>query len=378
MSLQVVGLFVIGAALLIAGAELLVRGASRLAGAAGISPLVVGLTVVAFGTSSPELAVTVGSAVTGQTDLALGNVVGSNVFNVLFILGLAALIVPLVVDEQLVRLDVPLMVAASVLVLLLGLDGAIGRPDGLALVAGLLVYTGYLISRSRRRTVRDEDPAGGGGSGRPSPALDVGFVVAGLGLLVLGARWMVGAAVDAATALGVSSLVIGLTVVAAGTSLPEVATSVLAALRGQRDIAVGNVVGSGIFNLLAVLGLGGVVAPRGLPVPPGALSFDIPVMIAVAVATLPIFFTGYVIARWEGAVLLGYYVSWTAYLVLDATRHDRLTAFGAAMVWFVIPLTAVTLAVVVVRTLRDGPGRDQPGDVLGVTDGDAADTSPQP
>jgi cation:H+ antiporter len=172
--------------------------------------------------------------------------------------------------------------------------------------------------------------------------------------LVLGARWLVNAAVATATALGVSELVIGLTIVAGGTSLPEVATSVLASIRGERDIAVGNVVGSNLFNLLAVLGLGSLIAPQGIAVAPGALTFDMPVMIAVAVGTLPVFFTGYVIARWEGAVFLAYYLAYTAYLVLDATEHAALPAFGAAMAWFALPLTALTLTVVVLRARRPG------------------------
>jgi cation:H+ antiporter len=178
-------------------------------------------------------------------------------------------------------------------------------------------------------------------------------------LLVVGAGWLVDAAVATASMLGVSQLVIGLTIVAAGTSLPEVATSVLAAIRGERDIAVGNVVGSNIFNVLAVLGLGSLIAPDGVGVSPGAATFDIPIMTAVAVAALPVFFTGYTIARWEGGVFLGYYVAYATYLVLDATRHAALPAFGAAMVWFALPLTTLTLVILAGRAIarkRMGPG----------------------
>ena len=348
-------LFVAGGALLIGGAEMLVRGASRVAITAGISPLVVGLTVVAFGTSSPELAVTISSAYAGQADVALGNVVGSNIFNVLFILGLSALVAPLVVAQQLVRLDVPLMIAASVLTLVLALDGRVGRADGVILFAGIIGYTLFLLRQSRRESgaVKGEYQEAFVDGKRRSPLLvNVALIVAGLGLLVVGARWLVQAAVTTATSLGVSELVIGLTVVAAGTSLPEVATSILATLRGERDIAVGNVVGSNLFNLLAVLGLGSIVAPGGVPVSTGALTFDIPVMIGVAIATLPIFFTGHTISRWEGAVFLGYYVAYTVYLILDATEHAALPHFGAAMLWFVLPLTALTLAITVSRALR--------------------------
>lgn len=356
MTLTTLLLFVAGGALLIGGAELLVRGASRIAIAAGISPLVVGLTVVAFGTSSPELAVTVSSAFAGEADVAVGNVVGSNIFNILFILGIAALVAPLVVAHQLVRLDVPVMIGASVLALVLALDGAIDRTDGLLLFAGAVGYTVFLVRQSRRESagVRQEYDAAFAGkpSDRSSPLVNIGLMLTGLVMLVFGAGWLVDAAVTTATAFGVSELVIGLTVVAAGTSLPEVATSVLATIRGERDIAVGNVVGSNIFNLLAVLGMGGIVAPGGVPVSPGALSFDIPVMIAVAVAALPIFFTGYLIARWEGAVFLAYYLAYTTYLVMDAADHAAAVALGTAIAYFVLPLTGLTLVIVTVRAIR--------------------------
>ncbi len=366
MTLTTLLLFVAGGVLLIGGAELLVRGASRIAIAAGISPLVVGLTVVAFGTSSPELAVTVSSAFAGEADVAVGNVVGSNIFNVLFILGISALVAPLVVAQQLVRLDVPVMIGASVLALVLALDGTIGRADGVLLFAGAIGYTIFLVRQSRRESagVRQEQDAPVAGATPPhsSPLVNIGLMLVGLAMLVFGARWLVDAAVTTATALGVSELVIGLTVVAAGTSLPEVATSVLATIRGQRDIAVGNVVGSNIFNLLAVLGLGGVVAPSGVPVSPGALSFDIPVMVAVAIAALPIFFTGYLIARWEGAVFLAYYLAYTTYLVLNSAEHAAAAALGTAMIYFVLPLTALTLVIVSVRAARSRrPAADRGG-----------------
>ena len=340
-------LFVAGLGLLVLGAEWLVRGASRLAAALGISPLVIGLTVVAYGTSAPEMAVSVKSAWAGQPDLALGNVVGSNIFNVLFILGASALIAPLVVSSQLIRLDVPIMIGLSFLTLVLAGDGSIGRLDGALLFAGAIAYTVFQIRQSRResaaaRAPQEEDP----GAKRSPAAVNLAFVGAGLLLLVLGSRWLVAGAVAFAHALGVSELVVGLTVVAAGTSLPEVATSILAALRGERDIAVGNVVGSNIFNLLAVLGLSALVSPGGLPAPAALLRFDLPVMVAVAVACLPIFASGAVIARWEGALFLSYYVAYTAYVVLAAQRHDALPAYSAVMEAFVLPLTGVTLAVV--------------------------------
>jgi cation:H+ antiporter len=340
-------LFAAGLSLLVLGAEWLVRGASRLAAALGISPLVIGLTVVAYGTSAPEMAVSVKSAWAGQPDLALGNVVGSNIFNVLFILGASAIITPLAVSSQLIRLDVPIMIGVSALTFVLAGDGSIGRLDGAILFAGAAAYTVFQVRQSRKESAATrEEYAQEFGKKRSSTATNLAFIAAGLVLLVLGSRWLVNGAVAFAQALGVSELIIGLTIVAAGTSLPEVATSILAAFRGERDIAVGNVVGSNIFNVLAVLGLSGLVAPGGLPAAAALLRFDLPVMIAVAVACLPIFASGATIARWEGGLFLFYYAAYTAYLVLAAQQHDALPVFSAVMEAFVLPLTGVTLAVV--------------------------------
>jgi cation:H+ antiporter len=358
-------LFVVGLGLLVVGAELLVKGASRLAAGIGISPLVIGLTIVAFGTSSPEMAVSVSSSLAGNADIAVGNVVGSNIFNVLFILGASALIVPLVVSQQLVRLDVPIMIVVSVLAFLFGQDGVISRLEGIILFAGIIAYTAFLIIQSRKEKNKQvqeeyekeysEKPKGSGGV-----LLNIVFIVAGLVLLVIGSRWLVDGAVAIAQVIGVDDVVIGLTIVAAGTSLPEVATSILASIRGERDIAVGNVVGSNIFNILAVLGLSGIVAPNGLPVSPSIEYFDTIVMIAVAAACLPIFFTGWEIKRWEGAVFLLYYVAYTAYLVLSATGNAALPTFSTAMTFFVLPITVLTLAITVVQELRARQRRGQP------------------
>ncbi len=354
-------LFILGLVLLVAGAELLVRGAARLARAAGISPLVIGLTVVAFGTSSPELAVSVQAALAERPDLAIGNVVGSNIFNVLFILGLAALVAPLIVAQQLIRWDVPLMIGASVMLLFVSLDGRVGRGDGLVLAVGLVAYVVWSVFQSRRQSaaVQAEYAAefGTAPPGGAALALQLAFVVAGLALLVVGARWLVDGGAALARALGLSELIVGLTVVAAGTSLPEVATSVVASLKGERDIAVGNVVGSNLFNILGVLGLSAAVSAAGIPVSAAAVRVDIPVMIAAAVACLPIFFTGHRISRWEGVLLLGLYIAYTAYLVLSATRHALLPLFTSAMTVFVLPAIALTLAVLAARAYRAGGPR---------------------
>lgn len=346
--------FVAGLVFLIVGAEALVRGSSRLAAIFGISPLIIGLTVVAFGTSSPELAVSVKSALSGQTSIAVGNVVGSNIFNVLFILGLSAIIVPLVVSKQLIRIDVPLMIALSFAVLLLSLDGGFSRTDGLMLVVGLFIYIGFLIYQGRKDSaeLRQQQADEGAVTAKSVWVKNIALVVGGLVLLVIGSRWLVDSAVAFAQYLGVSELVVGLTIVAAGTSLPEVVTSVIAAIRGERDIAVGNIVGSNIFNIMGVLGLASIVAPAGIEVSAAVVWFDIPVMIAVALACLPIFFTGGIISRTEGVVLLGYYIAYTVYLVLAASHHQALASFSTAMVYFVLPLTAITIVIVALQEMR--------------------------
>ena len=352
MTMQVLSFFA-GLLALVVGADLLVRGASRLALSFGISPLVVGLTIVALGTSAPEIAVSVGAALDGRTDIAIGNVVGSNIFNVLFILGLSALITPLVVNAQIIRQEVPIMIGASVLLLAFALDGQLGAWECGFLLLLLLAYTVFLVLQSRRESqaTRDEFEHEVVKASRWDAhwAVQLLLIGAGLALLVLGSQWLVAAATTFAKAMGVSDLVIGLTIVAAGTSLPEVATSVMAALRKERDIAIGNVIGSNTFNILGCLGLTGLVAADGLPIAAGLLNFDVWVMLAVAFACLPVFLSGREIARWEGGVFMGYYVAYTTYVVLTAQQHAALPAFGTAMLSFVVPLTVVTLVVVMLR-----------------------------
>lgn len=350
--------FVVGLVLLIVGAEALVRGASRLAAGIGISPLIIGLTVVAFGTSSPELVVSVQASLAADPSLALGNVVGSNIFNVLLILGISAAITPLVVSQQLIRLDVPIMVGVSLLTWYFAQNGAIDRWEGAVLFALLIGYIIFSIYMSRRESkeVQEEYEEAFGVSGQKKGnwLIDVLLIVAGLAALVIGSDWLVNSATLFAEALGVSQLIIGLTIVAAGTSLPEVATSVMASIKGERDIAIGNVVGSNLFNLMAVLGLSSVISPVGITVPEVALRFDLIVMVGVAVACMPIFFTGNRLARWEGLLFLGYYIAYTLYLVLSATGSTWLGAFSNIMLYGAIPVTVVLLLFTTVRAIRSG------------------------
>ncbi len=346
---------VAGLLLLVGGGEMLVRGASKLAVALRISPLVIGLTVVAFGTSAPELAVSVQASIIGSADLAIGNVVGSNIFNVLLILGLSAVIVPLVVASEFIRRDVPIMIGVSVLMLIFSLDGHIGRVDGAILFTGIVSYTVWCIRASRQESQAvQQEFAAEWSSDEPrkksSMLIDVLLILGGLVLLVIGSNWLIHGSVVIAKSFGVSELIIGLTVVAAGTSLPELATSIIAAIKGERDIAVGNVVGSNIFNILSVLGLSALLAPSGINVTAAAIRFDIPVMLAVAVACWPIFATGNVISRWEGAIFLFYYFAYTTHLILEATGNDFRHTLSGLMMIFVVPLTVLTIAITVWRS----------------------------
>ncbi len=346
-------MFFLGLAALVLGAESLVRGAGRLATTLGVSPLVVGLTVVAFGTSAPEVAVSVNAALSGSTDIAVGNVVGSNIFNILFILGISALITPLVVHAQIIRQEIPILIGSCLLLFVLSADDRITVAESTLLLLTLAAYTVFLIVQSRKESqaIQDEYAA----ENKKTTSWDapiyiqIGLIAIGLVLLVQGSEWLVDAAVIFARHMGVSDIVIGLTIVAAGTSMPEVATSVMAAFKGERDIAVGNVVGSNTFNILGGLGITGLIAPAGIVVPPSVMNFDLWVMLAVCFACIPVFITGREIARWEGSVFLGYYIAYVAYLILASTAHDAIGAYSSVMMSFVIPITLITLVAVMIR-----------------------------
>ena len=344
-----------GLVLLVVGAELLVNGASKVAGILGISPLIIGLTVVAYGTSAPEMAVSVMSSFSGQADIAVGNAVGSNILNILLILGLSALVAPLIVAKQIIRSDVPIVIGVSILLYFFGLDGTLSRVDGIILFTLAIAYTLSLIFQSRRQMSSENDDEFDreyGFDGNKSTAVwikSIVFIVGGSVLLVLGSRWLVDSATTIAKAFGVSDLLIGLTIVSMGTSLPELATSVMASIRGERDIAVGNVLGSNIFNILAVLGVAGMISPNGVAVSEAAIEFNIPVAIAVAIACLPIFYSGNRIDRWEGFLFTFYYFAYTAYLILDAMNHESLPIYNTVMLVFVIPLTAITIVTIAIK-----------------------------
>lgn len=323
---QLIAIFSIiaGLIVLVAGGESLVRGASAIAAAFHIPSLVIGLTVVAFGTSAPELGVSLQAAIAGAPDVGVGNVVGSNIFNIFLILGLSALFTPLSVSKQLLTQDLPVMIAVSILTWFLARDGLINRVDGLILFGILLVYLGFRLkvamrdsrlSKNAMAETEGESPTQRVGLLKP-----IVFVILGLIGLGLGSKWLVEGSVQIATWFGVSELVIGLTIVAAGTSAPEVVTSVVAGIRGERDIAVGNVVGSNLFNLGCVLGLTGIAAPSGIAVGDQAIRFDMPVMIVAAVICLPFFITGRAISRLEGAFFLCGFVVYMGFVVIGAMQ----------------------------------------------------------
>ncbi len=352
-------LFFTGLAALIVGATLLVRGASGVALSFGISPLVVGLTIVAFGTSAPEMGVSISAALAGQSDLAVGNVVGSNIFNVLFILGISALIIPLEVNLQIIRQEVPVMIFASVLLLLMSLDGGIGKFEGAFLFVLLLVYTVVLVRQSRHQSINEgvylvveQKPASESAWDKKLP-VQLALIATGLIALVWGSESLVTTAVIFAQQLGVSDLVIGLTIVAAGTSMPELATSITAALKGERDIAVGNVIGSNTFNILGCLGATGLISSEpGLLISSAVLGFDIWVMLAVAVACLPVFMIGREISRWNGVVFLGYYGAYVVYLILASQQPDALPQWRFAMLGLVMLITLTTILAMLLSTPR--------------------------
>lgn len=318
MTLAVAGLLAGGLLLLALGGELLVRGATRLAMLLGVSPLVAGLTIVAFGTSSPELAVSVMAAWAGSADVAVGNVVGSNIFNGAFITGVCALLVPLAIAPSLLRRDMSSMLLATLLVAALAADGTLSRAEGVLLVLLLVLYTWQVVRSERTPATASAAVAAAPPRGRAA-LTGTALTLGGLGLLVLGADWFVDGAAAFARALGVSELVIGLTIVAGGTSLPEVAASLAATYKGERGIAVGNVVGSNIYNLLGILGAAALCAPAPLAVAPVVRATDLPVLLAVSALLMLVSLSRQRIGRSEGALLLA---AFAGYLLLLFTREN--------------------------------------------------------
>lgn len=302
-----------GLIMLFIGAEGLVRGSSNLAIKIGIAPLVVGLTVVSFGTSAPELVVSLKAAVSGNGSISLGNIIGSNIANIALILGVAALIRPLKVHANVIMREIPIMIAISVLLLILLIDGEVGFIDGIILVGGLIIYlvVNVILARKEKNAEVDAEFKEGLKSKFGIP-LSIVFIIVGLGLLLFGANLFVQSAVAIAKIFNVSDAIIGLTIVAIGTSLPELITSVVAAYKKEADIAIGNVVGSNIFNILGILGITALV----IPISSLGISYvDLGVMLFTAIILFPLSRTGFSISRFEGAFLLAGYAGYIYYLV---------------------------------------------------------------
>jgi cation:H+ antiporter len=327
MTLHPALVFVAGLTVLVFGAELLLRGATRIAAMLGIKPILIGLTVVSVGTSAPELAVGITAVFEGKGGLAVGNIAGTNIFNILFILGLSAAIRPLPLQLQTLRLDVPVMIAAAIALFLMALDGVLSRTEGLVLVAAAIAYTAALILLSRRESSEMKQEfaeefsrqALGTGRGAAWGLWNTLLLVAGMALTVFGADLMVGGAANLARMVGVSDAVIGLTIVAIGTSAPELATTIVATLKDDRDVAIGNLIGSSISNILVILGLTCVVAPNGVDVSPDVLRIDLPLAAAVAIVCWPVFRSDRMVSRREGIVFVTLYVAYLTTLVFLRT-----------------------------------------------------------
>lgn len=306
---------IVGLALLLVGGELFVRGSVSIAQRLGVSPLLIGLTLVGFGTSTPELVTSLQAALAGAPGVATGNVVGSNIANILLILGLAALLRPILVDSAALKRDGAVLAISALLCLAVVMSGVLGRVSGLVFIAALAGYIGYAFWQERRTI-----PAASGISVDPGPPVKpadhpfmaIGLTLGGLALVVAGASLLIDGAVGLATRFGISETIIGLSIVAIGTSLPELTTSVIAAIRGQSDVAFGNVVGSNIYNVLGILGITALVEP--IPFPREIMAVDIWVMLGATAALIVLARTGHRISRKEGAVMLAGYCGYTAWL----------------------------------------------------------------
>jgi cation:H+ antiporter len=310
--IEIILYLLFGLILLVLGGEGLVRGSSALASRFGVTPLLIGLTIVAFGTSSPELVVSLQAALKGNSDISLGNIIGSNIGNIGLILGISALIMPLKVQVQIIRKEIPFMILISVLIaaLILTVD-SFSFVHGLIFFLMLIAYIFFAIKNSKKEVIAEEiieeyTPQ------KLNAVLSIVYIIAGLAGLIFGSDLFVKGAVEVAKIFGISDLVIGLTIVAVGTSLPELVTSVIAAIKKETDIAIGNIVGSNIFNILGILGITGMVKEINL----NSITYaDLGIFLLFAVIILPLSRTKFVLQRWEGALLLAVYAGYVAYLV---------------------------------------------------------------
>ena len=321
-----IALFIAGLVLLSIGAEMILRGASRLAASLGIEPLILGLTVVSIGTSMPELAVGITASREGSGALAVGNIAGANMINILFILGLSALLRPLPLHLQVLKLDLPVMVVAAVMMTVLAWDGVLTPLDGGLLFGAAILYTAVLVRASRGETqavktefkeMYDSDLKSRWTAAQGMLKYAI-LLAGGMGLTVLGADWLLDGAVDIARAIGLTEAVIGLTIVSIGTTAPELATTVVATIKDERNVAVGNLLGSSIYNIFVIMGLICIASPGGVPVEEGLLYFDIPLMVGVAFLCIPVFVTGRRVSRLEGGAFITFYAVYLLWLLIGS------------------------------------------------------------
>lgn len=355
-------LFILGLAVLIGGAELFLKAVDKFGAAWSVSPVVMGLTVVAFATGAPELAISLQAAIDGKPDLVLGNILGSNVANILLILGIAGLVQPLKITNRIIKVDVPMVIIASTLLFVLAIDGLLSPLDGGIIFGGLILYSIFMYFQIRKDRKNNKKNNKLNGLAE-QPDLDepvtsffygkyILLLLAGLVFIVMGSRWMVASAVEIAGVLGISELIIGLTIVSIGTSLPEVATSVAAVRRGDSDTAVANVMGSNLYNILLTLSLTVLIAPGAIDVSQEAINLDLPIMVIVAIACLPLFWPGKELGRKEAFGFLFYYGAYMTYLVLLAIQHPLKETMETVMVWGIFPLTALLIILKFIMDFR--------------------------
>jgi cation:H+ antiporter len=358
MDIITIFLFILGFALILGGADVLVRGAAKLAMDFGISPLVVGLTVVAYGTSAPELSISIQAMFEQQADISLGNVVGSNIANILLVLGIAALFRGLAVSRRIMKVDLPVMMTASIALFLFALDQYISVLEGAAFLSSGIIYTWYTIRKSRKEHKEiipeesTESPASQIQKRTYHKSLDFALILVGFVMLIFGSNILVDSVVIIAEAIGVSKIIISLSVIAIGTSLPEVATTLVAGLKGEVDIAVGNAIGSNIMNILIVVGVASMVHGAGITVSSIVSYVDIPLMIGVALLCVAVIFNGFIIKRWEGIVFIIYFAFYLFYLGLRSTESQHLALAIDLFIYVLVPLTVLFLSYGIVKTIQ--------------------------
>lgn len=344
----------VGLVILLGSAELLVHQATKLAGLLGTSNLFIGLTITAFGTSLPELAVGISGQLSRNADVGLGNIIGSNIFNVLFVLGLAAVIRPIIVQRSNIRRDIPIILATCILFFIMAMDGNIGTVEAFLLI---LILAGYLYYTFRIKSSQEEKESGRGDSSKGKATqyripIIIGLTIISIALIIISSNWIVTGASGIAGRFGMSQFVIGLTVVAVGTSLPEIATSIAAVRQGNFDLAVGNVLGSCFFNIVAVPMAMTLVSSLPLTISSEAVWVDIPFMILALVACMPVFISGHRISRSEGVLYLFYYTLYAVMLYFRGIPGSFLSRYKVELGILALPIMIITIVILFVRTYK--------------------------